>query len=541
MFVCFDPVGDSRHWEFNGKHDLWDRETLTLKTQAKPTTDRKDLRKYMDTIWGLTRKDLAWARPELVDGYMSGWENLAIEELPTGELLVVYDVQNWIEKPGAPPRKAIRAVRMRRKPPQKSPAVDVKLGERKVLFVAPDNEGTRRWGVYGCPDMYRAADGSIVVFNDGGMDTYDTEAAKCPAVCFRSTDNGLTWQPWTRTEDDRVFRLADGGQVQFLPKGPPADLAALGVAPRGMVFSANEYALLGLYRLADIPREARRFTVRHRPQGVAEWRSDDAVFEMPDLQIAATIKAKTGAAVWPDVAPTLSALVNGNSGLSHGASGEGGLVEAADGAWLSAVLHYGASERNSSVVHELRCIASTDHGKTWRPRGLIVGRAGTRFGATEEFSMIRLGDEIVCVDRMDQATTHDPHRYTALARSADNGFTWSAPERVASSSVTPHLVKLENGTVALVFGRPGVHVRFSSDGCRSWEALTSLIGKTAEEEVAAGRDLLDAMYRDTVSYSNTRTVITGPDRFLVLYTDFKYGGERRKAIVVQEVIISPKD
>lgn len=114
MFVCFDPVGDGRHWEFNGKHDLWDREMLTLKTQAKPTTDRTDLRKYMDTIWGLTREDLAWARPELVDGYMSGWENLAIEELPNGELLIVYDVQNWIAKPGAPPVKALRAVRMRR-------------------------------------------------------------------------------------------------------------------------------------------------------------------------------------------------------------------------------------------------------------------------------------------------------------------------------------------------------------------------------------------------------------------------------------------
>jgi len=114
MFVCFDPVGDSRHWEFNGKHDLWDRETLTLQTQAKPTTDRTDLRTYMDTIYGLSREDLAWARPELVDGYMSGWENIGIEELPNGELLIVYDVQNWISEPGAPPRKAIRAVRMRR-------------------------------------------------------------------------------------------------------------------------------------------------------------------------------------------------------------------------------------------------------------------------------------------------------------------------------------------------------------------------------------------------------------------------------------------
>ena len=54
------------------------------------------------------------ARPELVDGYMSGWENLAIEELPNCELLIVCDVQNWIAGPGTSPVKAIRAVRMRR-------------------------------------------------------------------------------------------------------------------------------------------------------------------------------------------------------------------------------------------------------------------------------------------------------------------------------------------------------------------------------------------------------------------------------------------
>jgi len=68
-------------------------------------------------------------------------------------------------------------------------------------------------------------------------------------------------------------------------------------------------------------------------------------------------------------------------------------------------------------------------------------------------------------------------------------------------------------------------------------AFATLIDKAAEEEVAACRDLLDAMYWDTVSYSNTRTVITGPDPLLVSCTDSMYGGERRKAIVVQEVIV----
>ncbi len=433
--------------------------------------------------------------------------------------------------------------------------VDVRLRERQVLFVAPDNEGTRRWGVYGCPGMYRAADGGIVVHDGGHMDTYDHEAGTmAPAVAFRSRDNGLTWTPDERAKDastseqreadgfasGKVFTLADGARVQFVPKGPPANLRALGVAPQCMVVSANEYGLLGLYRAGDIPQSAHTFQVRYQSAGADAPEVADAVFDVPDWQISAVLKGKTAVATWPDVTPTFDPLSHGRSGLFRGATGQEALAEAPDGAWISAIVHHVATERNAGSFHELRCVASTDHGKTWRARGVIVGRAGTVFGATEEFSLIRLGDELVCVDRMDQASAHDAHRHTVLARSANNGFTWSAPEPVASSSVTPHLVKLENGVVALVFGRPGVHVQFSSDGCRSWEALTSLIGKTAEEEIAAGRDLIDAMYGDTVSYSNTQTVITGPDRFLVLYTDFKYSGEQRKAIVVQEVIVGAK-
>jgi len=294
--------------------------------------------------------------------------------------------------------------------------LDVHLRERQVLFVAPDNEGTRQWGVYGCPDMYRAEDGSIVVSCSGHMDTYDVEAGSMgPAVGFRSPDNGLTWEPDDPARCagfDRALSLADGARVWFAAKGPPADLNALGVSPRSVVFSANEYGLLGLYRADDIPLAARTFEVRYQPAGADASHVADAVVEVPDWQIAAVLKAKTGPAIWPDVTPTFSP-VEGCQGLM--ASSER-LVEAPDGAWVSAVMHCVATERNSSAFYGLRCIASTDHGKTWRARGVIVGRAGTTFGATEEFSMIWLGDELVCVDRMDHATVYDPHRYTMLAR-----------------------------------------------------------------------------------------------------------------------------
>lgn len=52
---------------------------------------------------------------------------------------------------------------------------------------------------------------------------------------------------------------------------------------------------------------------------------------------------------------------------------------------------------------------------------------------------------------------------TLLCRSADNGYTWTKPEKVADSSVTPHVVALDDGIVLLIYGRPGVHFKISED------------------------------------------------------------------------------
>jgi hypothetical protein len=48
--------------------------------------------------------------------------------------------------------------------------------------------------------------------------------------------------------------------------------------------------------------------------------------------------------------------------------------------------------------------------------------------------------------------------------------------------------------------------------------------------------------KEQVSCGYTSLLATGPDRFLIIYSDFKYAapaGETRKAIKVREVLVTP--
>jgi hypothetical protein len=54
--------------------------------------------------------DLPWARQDLLNGNFLGLENVNFVEVSPGRILLVYDLQSWIEAPGAAPKKALRGV-----------------------------------------------------------------------------------------------------------------------------------------------------------------------------------------------------------------------------------------------------------------------------------------------------------------------------------------------------------------------------------------------------------------------------------------------
>jgi len=98
------------------------------------------------------------------------------------------------------------------------------------------------------------------------------------------------------------------------------------------------------------------------------------------------------------------------------------------------------------------------------------------------------------------------------------------------AGVLSRLLQLDNGVIVLVSGRPGVKLRFCIDGKgQKWTDPFEMLPFKNESESA-------------ISCGYTDLLATGPDKFLVIYSDFKYHNkenEIRKAIKIREVRVSP--
>jgi hypothetical protein len=101
---------------------------------------------------------------------------------------------------------------------------------------------------------------------------------------------------------------------------------------------------------------------------------------------------------------------------------------------------------------------------------------------------------------------------------------------------------LENGTQAVAYGRPGVYVRASADSCQHWTPALPVVGPTEDELVKDKWWAVPYHQRsdDKISCGNLGEVVTGPDRFLLAYSDFRHKnarGEPCKGVFVREFVI----
>ncbi|MGH9345576.1 MAG: sialidase family protein [Terriglobia bacterium] len=109
-------------------------------------------------------------------------------------------------------------------------------------------------------------------------------------------------------------------------------------------------------------------------------------------------------------------------------------------------------------------LASEDGGYTWRYFSTIAGpdeSLGSQEGyeGPNEVNVIKLADgDLMAVFRVGSG-----ERWHLQRAYSHGGRTWTKPDVLPAWSVSPELKRIENGTIVLSTGRPGIHLWLSAD------------------------------------------------------------------------------
>ncbi|MEE3369998.1 MAG: sialidase family protein [Planctomycetota bacterium] len=132
------------------------------------------------------------------------------------------------------------------------------------------------------------------------------------------------------------------------------------------------------------------------------------------------------------------------------------------------------SDRGCRVI----VVRSNDHGQTWRYQGTVSHAhqdphpqlPGMFAGFTESSIAQLQGGKLLCMLRSQGSHLPSEYRPLYVSWSDDLGKTWTTPTptRPHLMNILPTLVTLDNGVIAAVYGRPGVHVAFSTDDGHTW-------------------------------------------------------------------------
>jgi len=429
----------------------------------------------------------------------------------------------------------------------------IQLKSPVCVVLGPSGKtGPETWGYYQFPDMWRTDGGEICLCVNVGPDS--ALGRHDPSIWFVTKDPARRWRQIRQEQVDLtpdLHALPDGRRVRIGSQRYVYHWSSYGpgnrwrrIFPRqldiepaiGPWFDDYGQREQVAYRLGDIAASARRFTMAVQPAPDELWQKTSGLIDVPDLLVRATVRAKAWfdkdrADIWQEVDPSFALPVPVR------------VTVLPDGTLLTAI-----SGQNPRVTDrsydQVICLSSADAGQTWRRHGTIADDTDQTthgYGAGEQELALMPDGDLLCVMRTQMSAHKEDSHFLAGARSSDGGATWTRPSRIAAFSVTPHILSLENGRVAMVYGRPGVYVRASDDGGRSWGPSVAVIGP--EEEDLTSQPVETWFDQGQLAYTcaNTDVVVNGPDRFLVAYSDFQhpqpYGG-RRKAILVREIIVA---
>jgi hypothetical protein len=392
---------------------------------------------------------------------------------------------------------------------ENQPSLKVRLGEPAVIVVATKPE---KWGWYQFPSISRWPDGTLEASWAMLADSI-TSYGKAGSGSAISTDGGKTWQSYSgKLKAVDGLLLLNGDRLQVVtPKAIKTSELHL-PSPVGMANENYSKVKQPLYRHSELPPEVQGVCLSRLAKGSTQWVSERAALDDPQALRYSLI----------DLFPIIW---------------WGDMHNASDGSVIAGI-YPGYRLRDDGTTDPKDGVffyRSTDAGHSWKIQGRIPyqpdlaadAKGAERMGFTEPAYEILADGTFLCILRTTDGLGIGP---MYASRSSDLGKTWSKPEVIAPFGVLPKLLKLENGVVVLSSGRPGVQLRFTMDG-KVWSDPLELL------PIESGKQ------PDQISCGYTSLLATGPDRFLIIYSDFRHPNEQkesRKAIKVREVSVIPQ-
>jgi photosystem II stability/assembly factor-like uncharacterized protein len=333
---------------------------------------------------------------------------------------------------------------------EESPQVAVSIDSNSIIYTAtPSFSSAPGFKPHiNFPYMKRRADGSLIVDATVGQ----TQSGLQFGIRSFSGDNGATW-----------VTLTSGGGTS-----PNSSI----ILPPGQTSFGVNYAMSSSTGLTSWTNTRYRST-----DGAYTWTPDTAFFD-------------TGSIAYTSVYNNLTDIVRSGSTLLTTAYGTRAAVPGSE-----AIL-----------------LASTDNGQHWTRRATIATQNGSPDMGSEgpsESSLIKLNDgRLLSVFRTGQPFPSNNVSLVSpslfVASSVDDGLTWTTPKSLGVAGVFPLLRKLDDGTVALTFGRYGAKVMFADATGKRWTAPTVLYnGPTSgHTELRPTNDGKFAFVHDQSSFYN---------------------------------------
>ena len=390
----------------------------------------------------------------------------------------------------------------------------IKFQEPVIAGVAKKPEA---WGYFQQPSLYRRASDGLILLTWHYAD--DNVAGTTPVDADRyrtSTDEGESWQTTTPPPWESMALILKNGEGIAIRTPAAIKISESSLQlPQCLGTTKDAYnRSYSFYRLSELPSELQGVYLTRWAKNYTSYTVTHATLDDPGA-----VRHADG-----DYFPV---MWWGNMKLLPDNSLVAGIYP----------MFYELPSGEVDDPSGISFYKSLDNGYSWKILGKVPyvydpavdpnGVKRTGFGYIEPAFEVLSNGTFLSVLRTHDGYGHSPQY---ISRSSNGGANWSEPQPFTPNGVYPRLLQLENGVLVLVSGRPGLQLRFSFDGKgEKWTDPFEMLPYTA----------LEPAEQVTCGYANL--LATGPDSFIIAYSDFKYvnhEGQERKAIKTRKITVT---